>query len=384
MQFIRTKDLKPGMRLAKPIYNQSGVLLYERDTKLTVQGITSIENFNLIGIFILEPAEPLPPLSQEEIEFEQFQTIYLFKLKDNIKQIQLQNPPETLSELVEDILQRYGSLNHKLHFTQNLRSSADFIYKHSISTAILSAMIANTLKLTHTEKTVLVYASLLYGLGYLTVPNSLLDKSTPLTEDDRHTIQLHLEKGYQLLQSVHGNFQLPDISLEMIHRFIFTNRKELLSDSSISPVTLKLLSILSVAVEFDQLTAMNLNQTPMSEIAAIRRLQVLPDLYPSKVVSALAKCIHILPTGCCIDLSNGSKALVLEENPDDFSRPLVLDFLSNKVWDLSDDEVFHEIHIVDTMKTMDNRIKIDQETLKQFTADETIRALAERFRRRKR
>lgn len=81
MQFVKTADLKPGMRLAKPIYNKMGVLLYERDTLLTMQGINSIENFGLIGIFILEPAEPVPPLSREDLEFEQFQTIYVFKLK---------------------------------------------------------------------------------------------------------------------------------------------------------------------------------------------------------------------------------------------------------------------------------------------------------------
>ena len=72
MQFVKTADLKPGMRLAKPIYNKMGVLLYERDTLLTMQGINSIENFGLIGIFILEPAEPVPPLSREDLEFEQF------------------------------------------------------------------------------------------------------------------------------------------------------------------------------------------------------------------------------------------------------------------------------------------------------------------------
>ena len=87
MQFVKTADLKPGMRLAKPIYNRMGVLLYERDTRLTIQGINSIENFGLIGIFILEPAEPLPPLSREDLEFEQFQTIYMFKLKDNMDKL---------------------------------------------------------------------------------------------------------------------------------------------------------------------------------------------------------------------------------------------------------------------------------------------------------
>lgn len=56
MQFVESKDLRPGMRLAKPIYNKNGVLLYERDTRLSVQVINNIQNFMLIGVYILEPA----------------------------------------------------------------------------------------------------------------------------------------------------------------------------------------------------------------------------------------------------------------------------------------------------------------------------------------
>lgn len=52
-----------------------------------------MRNFGLIGIFILEPAEPLPPLSREDLEFEQFQTIYMFKLKDNMDKLVDQSCP---------------------------------------------------------------------------------------------------------------------------------------------------------------------------------------------------------------------------------------------------------------------------------------------------
>lgn len=126
MQFVKTSDLKPGMRLAKPIYNKMGVLLYERDTKLTIQGINSIENFGLIGIFILEPAEPLPPLSKEDLEFEQFQTIYMFKLKEEHGSLEKEEAPASLPSLVADIYSHYGVIDHKLNFVQTLRSSADF------------------------------------------------------------------------------------------------------------------------------------------------------------------------------------------------------------------------------------------------------------------
>ena len=70
MKFVKTEDLKIGMRLAKPIYNNKGVLLYDRNSKLTQQGIESVRNFKLIGIYVLEPAEPLPPLSEDDMEFE--------------------------------------------------------------------------------------------------------------------------------------------------------------------------------------------------------------------------------------------------------------------------------------------------------------------------
>ena len=41
MLFVKTEDLKAGMRLAKPIYNKNGVMLYDRNSKITSQGIIS-------------------------------------------------------------------------------------------------------------------------------------------------------------------------------------------------------------------------------------------------------------------------------------------------------------------------------------------------------
>ena len=57
MIFVKSEDLKYGMRLAKPIYNKTGVLLYERNTRLTLQGIESVKNFGLLGLYILEPED---------------------------------------------------------------------------------------------------------------------------------------------------------------------------------------------------------------------------------------------------------------------------------------------------------------------------------------
>ena len=227
MQFVKTADLKPGMRLAKPIYNKMGVLLYERDTKLTIQGINSIENFGLIGIFILEPAEPLPPLSREDLEFEQFQTIYMFKLKDNMDNLADNRIPETLLSLVDDIEQHYGGLDPKLNFPQTLRSSADFVYKHSISVAILTAMIANEMRLPADDSRALVTAALLYDFGYLYVPQAVLDKGDDLSDSDKNFIQMNLERGYEAIRPRYDECDLPKASLEIIQQIIFQKSQTL-------------------------------------------------------------------------------------------------------------------------------------------------------------
>ena len=381
MQFVKTCDLKPGMRLAKPIYNKIGVLLYERDSKINAQSIESIKNFALIGIYILEPAEPVPPLSDEDIAFEQFQTIALFQLRTCMEQIKDGQPPAGLNDLIQRIILNYGSLDHKLNFTQNLRSSSDFVYKHAISVAILAAMICHTLNMPYETQRTCVTAALLYDIGYLFVPQDILDKGMRINGGDQHIINECRKLGFDKLNTKTGAF-LNAETLRIISQTIYITSTALISpDKKISLLTST--KILKVADTFDRMTAMNVDEEPVSEIVAIKHLFEHPDMFEPRVVGALSTSIHILPTGCCVDLSTNEKALVLMDNPDNFMQPLILKFSDNMVYDLRDPKVYHELQIQDIMKTMDNRIAIDESTLKHFYADEHIRKIADRFRKQK-
>lgn len=381
MQFVKTCDLKPGMRLAKPIYNKLGVLLYERDTKLNAQGIESIKNFELIGIYILEPAEPVPPLSEEDIAFEQFQTITMFQLRTCMEQIRDGEKPDQLYELVQQIVKNYGSLDHKLNFTQNLRSANDFIYKHSISTAILTAMISHVMNLTYEVQAAAVSAALLYDIGYLYVPQEVLEKGRQTTTADHAIIQECRKMGLEKLKPEGESF-LDAQTLKIIEQAI-TLTDVTKSGQEVSGTFGNGAQILKVADAFDRMTAMDLDEEPVSEIVAIRYLFEYPQRYNPKVVNALSRSIHILPTGSCVELSTNEKAMVLMDNPDNFMQPLVLSFRDNQVYDLRDPKVFAELQVTDTMKTMDNRIVIDKQALKQFYADSTLKQMADNFREKR-
>lgn len=381
MKFVPSDELKPGMRLAKPIYNKNGVLLFDRNTQLTIPGINSITNFGLIGIYILEPAEPLPPLSQEDIEFEQAQTIYMFKLRSVLEQIEKRGRlDKELSSLIDDILRKYGALDHRVNFNQNLRSADDYALKHAISTAILCAMISHRMGMTKRIQQILVAAALLYDFGYRFVPRTILAKADEeMSASDRDTIQLSLEKGLSFLYMYNTEYDFMKKAVTLCEYYIYSS-SETHSVKRPDPSIISLMNILKVADIFDQTTGMMINHAPESEIMAMRKLEQDKDNYDSKIVRALAQCIHVVPAGASVDLSTKEKAIVLEENPTDYIHPLILTLRSYQVINLADPAEAKKLQIVDLMKTMDNRIAIDEDTLKQFVADAKIKKTADRFR----
>lgn len=379
MRFIKTDDLKAGMRLAKPIYNKNGVLLYDRNSALTSSGIVSVKNFGLIGIYILEPAEPLPPLSPEDIEFEQLQTIYTFQLRDCLSLISKHEKPEPLPALLTNIIEHYGSLNHRVNFNQNLRSSEDFMYKHAISTAILVTMMTSQMKYPPQKQMVLVAAALLYGMGYRNVPKTIMEKGPDLSSSDQDVIQQALEQGIVSLSVYRSDFEFFPRTLALIQAYIYAAHPERITATP-DPDLQKAIQILRIADQFDQMTSMNVGREPVSEIAAMRRFAKDPKKYRPNLISTLAECIHIVPHAANVDLSTGDKGIVLVENTVDYMRPVILCLKDNQIYDLSQDEVYKKIQVSDIMKTMDNRISVDEETLKQFVPDKQLIELTRKFR----
>lgn len=114
--------------------------------------------------------------------------------------------------------------------------------------------------------------------------------------------------------------------------------------------------ILKVASVFDTMTAMKFEEEPMSEITALRYLLDGANGYDQLMLCRRwSDSINVLQPGVCVDLSNGDKGLVITENPTDILHPFVLSFRDNQILNLADSSVASGVHIVDIMKTMDNR-----------------------------
>ena len=358
MLFVKVDDLKSGMRLGKPIYNKNGVLLYDRDTRLTTQAIYGIRNFGLMGLYILEPAEPVPPMTEDDINFERFQTMAVFSIREDLDLIASEKKDKGLDWLCSLVIKNYGELNRKINFVQSLRSNEDFVYKHVLNVAILVAIIGGQMELPVGRINALVKAAILHDIGALKFRERPDGEDVPM--DIRCAIR---DQTKEILD------QYKDLDIDIAKLIFQMQELYCIEEGEPVPTALKASSnvnILYVADAYDRMTAMKSHEEPTSEVQAVRKLLDDPDKYDQKVVNALIKAINILTPGVCIELNNGQTGLVIRENEENIFEPLVLNFRNNQLYDLASEEIKDVMWITDVMKTMDNRIKLDSSILEEY------------------
>lgn len=363
MQFVETQDLKKGMRLARPIYSKKGVLLFDRNSRLTAQAIDSVRNFGLLGVYVLDPAEPLPPMTEEDLEFERFQTMAVFSIQEELNRILSTRKQSRMNVIASTLIRNFGHLEDKINFYQNLRSKEDYVFRHSLNVAILCTMITHVMNLRLEEQLQVIYAAVVHDIGKLMLPDETLYGEDPSGQQATKIYNAQV----QALELIEGAFSADGVAIRRICTQALRLQYEMLQQKMPSG-NAKLVTgakILLVANRYDEITAMKTGNDSGSEVKAIQEFCRHPESYDPQVVKALVSSIKILSPGVSIELSTGEKALVLVENQEDILRPVVLSFRDNSVIDLSL-AVNEDIHVVDIMKTLDNRYIMDTDTLSQM------------------
>ena len=225
----------------------------------------------------------------------------------------------------------------------------------------------------------LITAALLYGFGYRFLSKNIMDKDEEFTEYDNKSKQAALEKGINYLNVSTDPISYLPKALRVAEYYILSSNPDRKIEHPTEDVLL-LAEILKVAVEFDMMTGMIMGHKPESEIFAMNSLRERKNEFNDTIVNILAQCIHIIPTGASVDLNNGEKAVVLVENQKNYMQPVILRLRDNNIYDLSDPVVNRRIQIVDIMKTMDNRVEIDVNTIKQFKADKRIIEMTKKYK----
>nr|MCR4586860.1 HD domain-containing protein [Lachnospiraceae bacterium] len=356
-----------GTKIARPVYNKDGVLWYNIGVKVDETMIERMKKLNMYGIYVLDPAEPPPPITDAELDFDRFQSVQTYTVDEILTSIVKGKQPDhkKFEDLMDLIYHRYGFMDKEMTFNQCLRTENDFISKHSLNVCILTAILAGKMKLDNREKKYLLEAALFHDIGKLLAPKEILNKQEKLTEVELERMHQAIMNGFNMMT---GNYAYPS----GVRRYLLQLSRDLSNrlpnyahyDQELLPGT----KIIMVADIYDTLTAIRPYKAPVSAYSALKIIRNEPGKYDEHTVDALTECIAILPAGSYVLLSNGEQAIVVRENRQRITRPVVLGLASNTLYDLSLKAVHNEIQIVDSIMTPDNRQRVSQEAVEKFVA----------------
>jgi len=329
MRLLSTRHCKPGMRLAKRIYNEEGVILLNENAELTQPIIDRLCRYGVDFVYIHDPRTDdivvVEPISDEtraraisEIRTSFRRIMDESARKKAVGALHLGKTFRSLYSLVIDDLSRHKDAMIML---TNINLTDHYLYQHSLNVCIYATMLGLAYGYSQDELSVLGLGALLHDIGKTQTPLEILNKPGKLTDEEFDIMKRHAEIGYRLLKdepnipllSAHCAYQHHEringsgyprgIAGEEIHEYA---RWIALVDS------------------YDAMTTHRAYRDAMLPHQALETLFAgAGTLFDQDKVELFRDRIAIYPLGSMVQLNTGESGVVVDLNSASPHRPIV-------------------------------------------------------------
>jgi putative nucleotidyltransferase with HDIG domain len=202
---LKTRNLQEGMITAQGIYNAGGASYLTKGMPLKQQYINRLEQLgiNYVAVTSSDPEIKLPPpkdIIQEKTRITAIHRVFsAFQNAEDLNE-QTMAPLQTSAEsIVLDLLSRHENL---VQMT-DIRLHDEYTFAHSVNVSILSSMLGWLCGMDHHELLLLSLGGLLHDLGKIDVPENILNKPAPLTNEEFTIMKKHTLYGAKRISSLH-------------------------------------------------------------------------------------------------------------------------------------------------------------------------------------
>jgi putative nucleotidyltransferase with HDIG domain len=321
---IPVKELAKGMVLDQDVFlsKQCGKLLMSRDTILTDRQIELLKKHGIANTYVAGGKEPerimvkpprptIPPLLRESI-LQILADLFDFFRHDEQDKYEVLRILKQLDVLVDQLVKNLqGIKNTQVHIS-DLKSYDEYTYHHSLSVAVLSIAIGQALGLEEGQLHVLGKCALMHDIGKVAIPEDILNKPTHLSIQEFNIIKRHSPEGYQFLSKYEADDPVL-LSAVLYHHERY--------DGNGYPYGLKgdkipLFSrIIAVADVYDALTSHRTYRKPESPGEAVEYIMGnVGAAFDHDIICAMLNTLELYPVGTVVRLSNGQKAVVIDNN----------------------------------------------------------------------
>lgn len=353
-KYIRTRQLKPGMKLDHPVVDRLGRDLVARGAELDSYMIDSLIKIGIMSVYIQdgeisdddESKLAISPAAEKNIE--QYRTEDPSKVTlsasvrkrvaEGIQYIYNNTESEEMTQattsIADDLLSAINSNDAIALDISTLKTSDEYTFKHSVDVATISMIVAKQQGLSNNEIHEIGVSGLLHDIGKTKVPLSILNKPGRLDEEEFAVMKQHSTFGYQMIKD-RPEFS-PAICLGVLQHHEKINGVGYpmgVDEAKISPYA----KILSVADIYDALVTERPYKAAYSQRDAVEMIMSMTMELDINAMKAFLESMILYPVDSIVELSNGEKAKVVKNCPHYILRPTVVGLTSGKVYNLGED-----------------------------------------------
>ena len=351
-KLIKTDDLEKGMRLDQEIMDSSGRVLISKGTYIDDLHIKFLHNSGIDQIKIVFETEDdsseveISDETKALIEKNTVEDRHTVRLSEDIKervgqgvQYLFDNPDsDGFAEYTANIAEALTSAitkNNAVALDINMiKVSDEYTFKHSVDVATMAMIIGKKYGLNEKQLEEIGISGLLHDLGKSKIPLEVLNKPGKLTDEEFAIMKKHTIFGYEIVKNKKQFNSNIMMGILQHHEKISGRGYPLgLTEEKIHNYA----KIISVADVYDALVTERPYKKGLSKRTAVEMIMAMTGDIDMKAMQSFLKSIILYPVGSIVNLSNGEKAQVLENDINYVLRPKVIGLDSHKIYDLSND-----------------------------------------------
>lgn len=221
--------------------------------------------------------------------------------------------------VVDDIVASVARNSSALISLSRIKSEDGYTYMHSVAVCALMVGLAQSMKMPVNDVREAGLAGLLHDIGKAKIPLHILNKPGALEDSEFETVKRHPEHGYDTLADSETSAQVRDACLHHHERMDGQGYPDRQSGADISPMA----RMAAVCDVYDAITSDRPYKKGWDPADAIAKMISWRGHFDPAILSTFVGLVGIYPAGSVVKLKSGRLAVVVEQNPRDYTRPTI-------------------------------------------------------------
>lgn len=329
MRMVPLAKCRPGMKLAKKIYSEDGVVLLAEGMELTASLIRRLGECGIGYLYLQDPRTDdvdIPEMLDEETQRLAIRTIR------NTFRAYIDRPGRhgtpvypyigrKIRKVMELIMEDLSRHDEAMIMLMNIQTVDHYLYAHSLNVCVYSTMLGTALGYDSERLLTLGIGSLLHDIGKTQISMQVLLKPGPLTAAEFEEMKRHAERGYYLLKDEPGIPLLAaHCALQHHERLNGTGYPRGLKNGEIHEFA----KLIAISDSYDAMTSNRTYRRAMLPHEAVESLYAgSGSLYETHMLRVFRDQVAIYPIGVTVLLNTGQQAVVVKLNPKCIHWPVV-------------------------------------------------------------